>query len=311
MSDYVYFLDKLRETEGRIARMEAKLSEDPSDFGLEIGLRSLLAMQERLRFELAESAAQNQVEICDYRLLLDKLQSRYSAKAVALSIGAFQELFTMVYHVIQYGKRSRGRVGEETVGESTLDFGYVYTGSLGVVFTVPNENMLFEARLDEAIEQTFGIMKLESPEQVLDVARRLGLAPIRKLYDWSMANYRSGFATDITWRRGQTVKRAAYVSRADAAHMGTIISRSSSENIETLKVSGVLVGFDMNYRTFHFAVPDGETFQGRLGRTFATSPTVEVGGRFAATIQATHTVSFATDEERTSYTLMGLQTERH
>ena len=306
MSDYVYFLDQLRDTRAKIAKLEAVLKANPSDFATELNLRSLLKMEENLNGELKRASAAEQIEVCDYRLLLEGVRARYSAKAVAESISAFQDLFTTVFHALRSGPKARARPSGSSTEASKLDFGYVYSGSLSVVFTIPNEQMLFEAELDEAINSTFDIIKLENPNEVLETSHNLGLATVKKLYDWNMTNYTNGFSADVTWRRGEKTKASAYVPYLQSAHLSNIIAMTSEERKDVIRESGVLVGIDIIFRNFHFVVPNGPSYQGKLHSEFNVSYLIEVERTYEAVIEAAHRLNFATEQQQTTYKLLSL-----
>lgn len=56
---------------------------------------------------------------------------------------------------------------DEIVAETALTFGYTFPGSVGIVFTMPNERLLIgETALDEADRKVFDMAKAQTPDQI-------------------------------------------------------------------------------------------------------------------------------------------------
>ena len=70
-----------------------------------------------------------------------------------------------------------------------LDFAYSYSGSLGFVFSVPNDRMLVgESLFDMAMGAFMDLPRVESSESVSIFAKKYGTAPVRLAFQWAQAH---------------------------------------------------------------------------------------------------------------------------
>ena len=75
----------------------------------------------------------------------------------------------------------------------------------------------------------------------------------------------------------------------------------------SVTTEGTLVGFDSVYKTFHFVVPDGESYKGQLAQGFPMHRDWTVNRRYGATIQSEVTTKFSTGEETSRFRLASLE----
>jgi hypothetical protein len=153
MADLVDLRDKLLETHAALARLRVEFPEHTpvADQRFELTLKSLEHRREKLEASFRKAANVDLVEICDYKLIPER-DGTFSISAVGDNLKHFQSWLTVVVDAVRGGPKERSRPGPDVVQQSTLDFAYTYGGSLGFVFTVPNERLLFGASdLDQAI----------------------------------------------------------------------------------------------------------------------------------------------------------------
>src|SRR4051794_14766407 len=89
--------------------------------------------------------------------------------------------------------------GSRVMHESVLEFGYTYSGSLGIVFLRQGSRDMFAGKFDESIDALYDAMDISNQDDVRDIAQNLGLAVVKRIHDWSEANFKGGFAADVRW----------------------------------------------------------------------------------------------------------------
>ena len=180
MSVLLDIRDKLRDTHAAVVRMESELSANRDDEGLSLMLESLIQRQESLEAAFLEAACREQIEVCSYQLIRE--QNQTLPIAALARPGTFQTWLTTVFDAIKSGPKEKARPSIEMVQQTTLDFGYVFAGSLGIVFTVPNERLLFgESDLDLAVDAMFKMVHSRKREELVEFAHRFGMSAIGNL----------------------------------------------------------------------------------------------------------------------------------
>jgi hypothetical protein len=209
-------LDGIRAAYARIAEVETAPTQHPGDRFVLTSLESLKAHAGQLEQEWSEECRIKHIEVCWYKLISRRAVGVYSASAFAKSLLEFQELFAQIVDAKTHGTRVRARVSGEILAETTFELAYTYPGSLGVVLTLQDTPDLLSGKFDETIQAFSEITNIEDEHDVRDVAKTLGDAVVKKVYDWSSVNYLEGYNIDVTWTRpvngvktGQIVDREA------------------------------------------------------------------------------------------------------
>ncbi len=158
MSALLDIRDKLRDTHAAIARAEVELSVNRDDEGLGLMLESLVQRQRSLESAFLEAAYRDQVEVCSYRLIKEQ-DGNFPIAALGDTLKNFQTWLTTIFDAIRTGPKEKARPSADIIQQTTLDFGYGFAGSLGLVFTIPNERLLIgESDLDHAIDAMFRML---------------------------------------------------------------------------------------------------------------------------------------------------------
>jgi len=295
---------ELRDTVQSLARLEKSSVNLTSSRAFLLNQRSLQKRQTSLEEELEYLASQQQTDVVNYRLFSDSDESM-SITTVAKTLTDFQEWLTTIYDALQNGPKQRDKRDAESISTTRLNFAYSYAGSVGVVMTMPAEQLLIgETNLDKAVETIFKLVKAKSTEEIAAYAKSLGPATIRRMYRWVTDHLDSGVGADIEWRRNQKVKSSLLIQQQELRELQSTIGATSEETETTIEIPGVLIGADIDRRTFHLKIEGEEDVSGTMSPLIGTKVTLELGKRYTATIlRKTKTVYVTEKDEITNFLL--------
>jgi hypothetical protein len=305
MLAYVSAVDRARRAFASVARLEDALARDPQSASLQINLAAQMKLARQAEEQLLRLAELSHVEVCNYRLL-PATGDTYALAHVSRSMLEFQNLFSQLYDALKHGIKQRAVIGTETARESLLEFGYSYSGSLGIVLLAPSDKTFFEGQLDSTIDSLFEVLEISSQQDVRNVARRFGRPVVKRVYDWSKSNLDGGFATDVQWKKsdgrclGQVVEQ-----KKMGIILNTIVATSDIAQIEN-SIGGMLVGINVQAGTFQFIGQDGENYRGRLHEEFSREREVGVPRRYEATIVETRISRYDIEEPEREWQLKRL-----
>jgi hypothetical protein len=299
--------EKLQDTEQTMLGLRQIMAERPEDEALLINFQSLEQRFSDLQEEYAEVAGTLGLDVCSYRLFADPTHT--TLRGMVDTLGAFQSLFTLTYDAIKSGPKRIARVDSESAHQSAFSFGYSFTGSLGIVLTMPKELILLPGiagSLDNAIQVVLSLVRADDSETVLGYARDLGPAPIRALYRWADAHVRSGLGAEIEWRRSTELRARALLQTPELQRLQGVLGATSEIDEEVIEVTAQLVGANVQARTFHLRSPEVE-IRGRFIDAIDPEHTVELPKTYHAQIRRTTKTYFSTEEEETTYVLLALR----
>lgn len=306
MSDYASILERARDAFASASRLEQAMQRMPNDPALEMNWRSRKRLAERYQQQLFAAAKGATVDVCQYRLR-PETANRYPIASVSRSLERFQELFSLTFDALDKGiAKNTSHLGEAVRRQTEFEFGYSYAGSLGIVLLVPSSRDLISTKFDESIAAIDQLLSIADADEVIDVSHRLGRAVINKAYSWSIENYNAEFSVDILWRKSTGDVSGQAIDRSQMARLANIIEQTSEEEATPIEARGVLVGIDVPSRWFHFVVPKGESYSGRLGDDFPTVGTIEVNRAYRAFMVEQTTTKFATGDVQRRYVLSRL-----
>jgi len=223
------------------------------------------------------------------------------------AIGEYQNLVSIFYDALKNGAKQRASLSVDAVRDTSFDFAYAFAGSVGFVFTLPNEPTFFNnTLLDEAIHLIFEVSKAERSSDILQFARKLGPAPIRALYRWAESHVRSSFSADIQWKRGTETRQAALIQDPEFQRLQRVLVETSDDTREELIVTGELVGADVTRRTFHMRMDQGSDIRGHFGEVIGHAHTVELPKRYRFTLLKTTRIRYSTEEPEVFHELLRL-----
>lgn len=291
-------LTAIRDTQAELSRAEKSLGQHGSDFGVELAVESLQARLEELHEEFVAATSADEMDVCSYRLQADA-SGRYPLAAVGRTFEKFQWLFTVLYDAIKRNEpRRRAKVAPESLHESSFDFGYAFSGSLGFVFTLPNDRMLLGQSLhDMAIDALIKFPEARSTEQISALAKKYGVAPVRLAYQWAQAHVEAGLDVDLEWKRGNDVRQRMYAEVGVLRRLTELIASTSDVERYSTKLYGKLVGIDTQSRTFHLVVADKKDYRGSLHETFVKPDPFTIDTYYTAQFDVEVRVQYATGAE--------------
>jgi len=182
------------------------------------------------------------------------------------------------------------------------------------VFTIPNERMLIpdmQSYLDKATETVLALGKAQdSKAPIIEAEHKLGRATIRAIYGWAHANAFHKTGAAVEWRRSDSVRRETIIQAPEFVALSESLDRISRTEEITITPAGTLVGADTKYKTFHFVTVNDEDMRGRFSDVISESQAAQLPGRYIAVLRKTTQISYATEEEKSSYFLEGLESLR-
>ncbi len=306
MNELSYIGERIQDTEAALARLNRQLAAHPGRPSILLEIRSLEKMRRGLESEFSQTSAQLGLEVCNYRIISETGHVRVSGLGAALQ--DYQNVFSVFYDAIKSNRpKERAKIGSEIGEESAFEFGYAYAGSVGFVLTVPNERMLFDTVLDQTVQSVFETVRADRPEQIREIARHVGPAPIRAIHKWATANVANEFSVEILWRRGDSLRNQVLIQHAEFKRLRQAISETSDERVTEFVVTGQLVGVDVKKDFFRILPDSGGEIRGAVVGTIDEAHTVELPKRYRATIRKTTKIVYSTDEEKPVYELLRVE----
>ena len=309
MSDIQAVFERINDVESTITTLERQ--QGATDFPRSVALRSLRARRDELLQALDELSRAQLVDVCDYKIIPDAWD-RYPVKAVADAIGSFQEMFTAFFASAREKRpRHRAVFDADIVQASTLNLGYSYSGSLGLVLYTPSDQfLLFESDQDIAIHAIFELAKQETSTGVRGIAETFGRAPVRKFYEWSQVHVAHEFAADIKWKRGPETKDGRLIQPAELRNVLALINEATDTKEDRIVLEGILVALDVTRRSFKLSFPDSPDIRGDFDEHFNWQVPHEIPGSYRATLRKKTTTPLWSDVDTTTWTLIDLQSRQ-
>lgn len=309
MSRLVEIREQLQDTQAALAQLDRALAGEP----LESAARSLLVTavslkkrRRELEQEFVGEANKRGIDVCTYRLFAE--HSQPTVAAVAGTIGQFQKLISIVYATIKHGPLERLRLREDVILETAFEFGYSFAGSVGLVFTLPNERLLgdIESRLDETFDAVIKMTEADSPEALRAFAHKYGVAPLRALYAWTNEHVTGGIGAGIDWQRNQQVRLTRLAQLGELENLREMLASTGDEGREVKKYSGILLGADAQPKRFHFKPDQGNEIRGTYENAINPAQHPELFKRYIAEIERIEVIHYATEQEDVNYFLQSL-----
>lgn len=266
MSEYTSAVERARRAFASVSRLEGALAREPDRADLQTNLAASQKLARKSQDQLFRLSEIQHIEVSNYRLLPESAQG-YVLPCVAQLLLEYQNLFSQIFDALRNGPKERATLGREALEESSMEFAYSYSGSLGVVLFVPSERGLFSGKLDESIDALFQVLNIDSQSTVRDVARTLGRPVVKRIHDWSDANIKGGFATDVRWNRSDGRQLGEVIERRRMEKIVEIIGATSDQQMEEMSVVGILIGAILEVVLFILPCSMGMTIGGIREKT--------------------------------------------
>lgn len=266
-----------------------------------LALTSLERRRDELKLALAAVSEKTLIDVCEYELI-PAIEHRYPIRHVGEMIARFQDAVTAFFASIKENRAKPNATGNlEIIAGSTLNYGYSYSGSLGIVMYALNEEFLpSDSVLDQAVHE---ILSLTSETDLLAVrakADRFGKAAIRSFYSWTKAQTDAGMALDIKWKRGSEIKESKLIQAEQLRVVQDIIKMAGDTHETSEMVNGLLVALNLTGKGyFKIVFPDlnRDEISGTLDKDFDRRQTHELPHRYEATLMGSFRSTLYTEDE--------------
>ena len=307
MSNLLELQNKLQDTTSTIAHLERRVGQDPNDVLLRLSLESLVKRFKKLQSEFNEITRRQQIDICEY-VIFGEADERLSLSGFSSALHEFQRSFSSLYDAIKNGPKQRTRLSANVVRESSLGFGYAYSGSLGFVLTIDRELMLMDlGHLTDAITTFFRLAEAPTKEDVGEIGKQLGSGPLRSIQRWADAHVTHGTGADISWRhQGDTTR--VVLERYHMQGLRDRIEETSSEERQVIVLDGVLTGASIETRKFDFRPDGADTISGHFTDAISEMHEVRIpNARYRATVERVSTYKYSSEQETIRWNLRRIE----
>jgi hypothetical protein len=252
MSRLAQLQKDLQNASAAVAHAERTVAAHPNVPSVLATLRTIQVRRASLEEQFFTEAAAVGLDVCGYRI--EHEGSTASISGLTAVLNTFQKIFTTVYNALENGVKKTTKVSAEIERATSFGFAYSFPGSVGVMMTLPNDKLLFESKLDEAMDRTFELITASDVETIQALTETVGLPAVRLAHEWAAENVKAGFGADITWRKDKSVKRAVRVQVPEIAELESAIRNSKAK--EQITVTGDLLDVAITEHTFRMKVGD-------------------------------------------------------
>jgi len=298
---------EISEADALVMRHERALSEQPDLRSIQLNLSTLRKKRNALEREFLAASSAIGMDVCSYRMFADNFQPTILAFSRVME--HFQEAVTVFYDVVKtnHPKQNTHASGWATA-ETALNIGYTFSGSIGVVLTIPNERLLgIESDLDEAISLMFKLARSDDCAPVIaDFVSRFGAGPVRAAYRWADSHIRSGLGADIEWRRGMEIRDHLFVESIHFESLKSAMDTTGEETVEEITVRGYLNRADIRAQSFRIKVESGEEIRGHFEDAISDAHTIEIPKWYTAHLRKTSRVKLSQAEDEHEFFLLSL-----
>ena len=308
MSELLALRNRLQETSSAITHLERSLAQNPDSPVVQFNLESVVRRFEQLESEFVGLADRKALDVCAYRLFTDEPEGP-SIRGFSGALHEFQASFSSLYDAIKNGRRLRTVLTPDVDAATRFNFGYAYSGSVGVVLTISKERLLLGGNLlDDTVATFFRLAKAPTHDEIKTIGRELGPAPLKAIHRWAKAHISDGLGADIKWREGREVKASLFMQRAEIDRLRAEIEATSDEDHEKFPLTGYLTGASIENKRFDFR-PDGlAPISGRF--TDAISAEYEVSmpnTRYRALVEKVTKVVYSSEQDIVAWHLLKLE----
>lgn len=198
------------------------------------------------------------------------------------------------------------------ISGSTLNYGYSYSGSLGIVMYAFNDELLPSgSTLDQAVHEVLSLTDETDLAVVREKADRFGKAAMRSFYSWTKAQTDAGMALNVKWKRGVEIKEERLI-QPEQLHIIQDIIQMAGDTRETPEVvHGLLVALNLTGRGYFkvaFADESRDEIYGTLDEDFNRGETHELPHHYEATlIRTLKSTLYSDDDDKPAWRLVKLK----
>lgn len=291
----------------RVAALELALVSNPNLPSVAANLATAVRVQQTLIKQFDQAAAEAGYDILRYRAF-DEDNSHKAAGAFQ-AVADFQTLFSVVHSAIKMGGgKMKAVYNDEIARQTTFGFGYAMAGSVEIVLTATNRQLLFGAELDQTVDTVFDLAMIETAEELEKKARWLGPGPINALYEWTEDNLKHGLGASLTWKHGEQVARSVTLQRQHIRRLWQTIGERSSEITTPVTLTGLLSMADVDIGRFKLRVPHMKAIRGTVEPNAITEhQKAELPRMYKAYLKKTVRTHFRRGEQKVKWHLVRLE----
>jgi hypothetical protein len=303
MSAIVELQQRIQDTIARIAEYEKAAALPRAPQSLFFGIRSLEKLKTELERDFARIAKDEELEICKYRLLPQQ-GTRPAITAIANAWSGYQALFSAVYDALLNGPKAR--TSKRVEGQTQLGFAYTYSGSIGVVLTLPNRQLdyLTTRSLETAMQTIFEMAKSHNPEGLAAFKERLGIGPLSKLHHWTNAHTSFHAGAAIEWEISTGAKPELLVQIQEFEALKAALANFTEPTTATESFTGKLIGASLRRRTFEMLLDDGELIGGTFVDAITEKHEAALPHRYEVLLQTTTRMNPAIEKIEQKHVLL-------
>jgi hypothetical protein len=306
MSRLTDLQQKIQDTNALIAQMERSVAGKSVPSSVLANIRSLEKRRAMLEQDFLLVADRQSRDVCSYRMF--NPGERYKLSGFGKALADFQTTFSLTYDALKNGPKQRAVIPPDVEAATAFDFGYAFSGSVGVVMTLENERLLLgNTWLDETMGVVFQWAMAETSDDVAAFAKRLGPPPIRALYRWATDHVIAEMGADIQWRKERSVSGTLLLQQPELERLREAIAATSDETVDVITVTGKLIGIDTSTKRFRLELPDGEEVAGSSGDVVSEGHSVVVPSQQTARIEVKTRIHYSIDKEEKTWRLLDLR----
>lgn len=292
----------LQSASAAVAHAERTLATHPNVPSVLATLKTIQFRRASLEEQFFAEAAAAGLDVCGYRI--EHQGDVATVAGLTAVLGTFQKIFTTVYNALENGVKKTTKVSAEAVRATSFGFAYTFPGSVGVMMTLPNDRLLFESKLDDAMKKTFELITAKAPEHVQELTEVVGLPAVRLAHEWAAENVKAGFGADIVWRKDKEVKSVLRLQVPEIFQLESVIRGMKAKEETTLV--GELLDVDVIEHTFRMKVRD-KIIQGSFDKAITASNPVEMPKTYEAVLTVSQKIVLEeSGEEQIEYYLVRL-----
>lgn len=303
MSAIIEIQERIQGTVALLAEYEKAALRPGAPASLRVNIRSLEKLSSQLEQEFHEIAAHEELDVCRYRLLIDRERPAFGS--ITRAWGQFQALFSSVYDAVKNGPKKRGRISKHVIAATQFGFAFTFPGSVGVTLTLPTEDDDAD-HLHKAAEVLFEMAKSASVEEVAALVERFGIPPIIQLSRWVNAHVEFRSGADVEWHTKERTTSSVLIQHQEFKRLQDAIETVSAPKEIEQVMPGMLVGANTSRHTFQMILDSGEEISGTFSDAISQEHKVELPKHYQAMIRKTTQIKEATEQEEISYFLVQL-----
>jgi hypothetical protein len=307
MSRVLEIQERILDTTAEITRLERALAQRDSR-ALNSSLRSLYKFRAELESEFRDAAASAQLDVVSYRLFEGR--ERPTMALVGKAMDSFQTLYAILYAAVSSKRpRDTARLSAYAIQQSSFEFAYAFSGSVGFMFTMPNERLLFgDTELDEAMRNLFALARSATRDDIRHFARTFGLAAVRALHHWADSLSTSQTGADIEWKKAEDARDSLILQPAQVEALRDLIAQTTDVETHESSFGGVILGFDYKTRHFRF-VPDsgGPMITGYASDRAELPARLVLRSEYTATLRITKKIRYSLEKAEVTHELLALR----